>query len=67
LMLRSALRVRELRFAFENAGLSVKLAVGGAPFRLDLNLWKKVGADATSDSAAGAVGIARRFLAEDAP
>lgn len=45
LMLRSALRVAELRAALADAGRHTKLVVGGAPFRFDANLWREVGAD----------------------
>lgn len=67
LMLRSALRVRELREALDRAGLGkLRLAVGGAPFRFDAGLWREVGADGTADSAAGAVALSRRLLEEAA-
>lgn len=62
LMLRTALRVRELRAGLENAGCKVKLIVGGAPFRLDNQLWREVGADATSDTAAGAVAVVKSMM-----
>jgi methanogenic corrinoid protein MtbC1 len=62
LMLRSAMRVTELRTALEAAGCRVKLVVGGAPFRLDPHLWSEVGADGTAGSAAGAVAEVRRLI-----
>ncbi len=46
LMLRSALRVRDLRSRFDAEGLDVKIIVGGAPYRFDPQLWQEVGADA---------------------
>ena len=49
LMLPSALRVKELTSRLKN---SVKVVVGGAPFRLDEQLWKTVGADAACKTAA---------------
>jgi methanogenic corrinoid protein MtbC1 len=61
LMLRSALRVKELRLRLAQAGCGVKLLVGGAPFRLDAHLWQEVGADATADCAAGAVAAVRQM------
>jgi methanogenic corrinoid protein MtbC1 len=64
LMLRSALRVRALKDALDATGRRVTLIVGGAPFRLDKDLWKEVGADGTSDSAAGAVALVRRLSEE---
>jgi methanogenic corrinoid protein MtbC1 len=64
LMLRSALRIGDLHTGLEAAGCHVKLVVGGAPFRFDKHLWHQVGADATSETAAGAVGIIQRLLPE---
>lgn len=61
LMLRSALRVRELRNRLNSAGSRVKLVVGGAPFRLDPQLWQEVGADATAGTAAGAIATVRQL------
>lgn len=48
LMLRSALKIKELREQLNIKGLKTKLIVGGAPFRFDEQLWKEVGADATA-------------------
>ena len=45
LMLPSALRVREVREGCRQAGMDVKIVVGGAPFRFDDLLWKEVHAD----------------------
>jgi len=64
LMLRSALRVKELRARLTDAGLNIRLVVGGAPFRMDKQLWQEVGADATSDTAIGAVAAVKRLMAE---
>ncbi|TFG84569.1 MAG: cobalamin-binding protein [Spirochaetales bacterium] len=64
LMLRSALRVRDLRRKLGASGHRVALAVGGAPFRLDKELWREVGADGTSDTAAGAVALVKRLAEE---
>jgi len=66
LMLRSAMRVRELRHQLDEICCPVKLVVGGAPFRLDDQLWKKVGADATANTAAGAISILQQMLKDDA-
>jgi len=62
LMLRSALRVRALREKLDATGARVQLAVGGAPFRLDKELWREVGADGTAETAAGAVAMVRRLV-----
>ena len=64
LMLPSAIRVREVRCELTRLRLEVKLVVGGAPFRFDPGLWREVGADATSDTASGAVGILRQLVEE---
>lgn len=53
LMLASALKVREVRDKLDAAGHQVKIITGGAPFRLEPGLWKKVGAHATSKNASG--------------
>jgi len=57
LMLPSALRVKEVKTGLMAAKLAVKIVVGGAPFRFDEQLWKEVGADATSPNASGAVSL----------
>jgi len=51
LMLPAALKVKEVKRMLKDRGLDTKIIVGGAPFRLDENLWKKVGADACARSA----------------
>jgi methanogenic corrinoid protein MtbC1 len=61
LMLPSALRVRELRKALDGAGSRVKIVVGGAPFRLDPELWTDVEADAMGATASEAVELVRRM------
>ena len=66
LMLPSALRVKDLRRELDRAGLTPKLAVGGAPFRFDRQLWKEVGADAMGVSAADALKILEQIAEERA-
>ncbi len=46
LMLPSALQVKKVVEILREKNLSVKIIVGGAPFRLDNSLWQKVNADA---------------------
>lgn len=46
LMLSSALKVKHVVESLRAKHVSAKIIVGGAPFRLDDSLWKKVGADA---------------------
>lgn len=62
LMLRSALRIKDLVVALRAAGLPAKVVVGGAPFVLDRRLAEEVGADAVGYSASDAVAIVRRLL-----
>jgi trimethylamine corrinoid protein len=62
LMLRSALRVREVVDALR--GKRVRIVVGGAPFRLDEDLWREVGADACGHDAASVIAIVKRLSAE---
>ena len=57
LMLNSALRVGELRARLAAARARVTVVVGGAPFRLDTNLWREVGADACGRTSTDAVKI----------
>lgn len=55
LMLPSALRVREVREQLTSLGSKMQIIVGGAPFRLDPDLWIQVGADADGHTAADIV------------
>jgi methanogenic corrinoid protein MtbC1 len=50
LMLRSALQVKRLREILEARSYNLMIIVGGAPFRFDELLWKKVRADHTTQS-----------------
>jgi len=61
LMLPAALRVAELVRRLRAEGLTTRVVVGGAPFLLDEELFREVGADAMGRSAADAVALARRF------
>jgi monomethylamine corrinoid protein len=64
LMLPSALRVKGLKDKLAATG--VKLVVGGAPFRLDSELWLEVGADACGRDSAEALEIVTRLAGENA-
>jgi methanogenic corrinoid protein MtbC1 len=66
LMLPSALRVRDVSLGLRRAGWAGKIVVGGAPFRLDTQLWQEVSADATSPTAAGALALVAQFAGEAA-
>jgi len=61
LMLPSALRVKNVCEGLKAKGVSVRVVVGGAPFRFDPHLWQEVGADAVGCSASEAVSIVNRF------
>ncbi|QLH75544.1 MAG: cobalamin B12-binding domain-containing protein [Methanomassiliicoccales archaeon] len=60
LMLRSALRVKDLKKELEERGRRTKVIVGGAPFRFDWGLWRKVDADFTASSPLMALEFIRR-------
>ncbi len=57
LMLPSALLVKEVKEKIADAGLNVKIVVGGAPFRFDDQLWREVGADAMCRTASEAISV----------
>ncbi len=61
LMFPSALQVKNVVNKLADYGCNVKIAVGGAPFRLDHRLWREVGADAVGYTAADALHIAKSF------
>ena len=63
LMLTSALKVKELkRKLLDQGAFSVQIIVGGAPFRLDSSLWRKVGADADGKNASSVLNTIRNLL-----
>jgi methanogenic corrinoid protein MtbC1 len=64
LMLPSALRVKNLRTALNHAGASVKIVVGGAPFRFDRNLSREVRADEYGCNASEAIEIVNRIIGD---
>lgn len=64
LMLPSALKVREVSKQLNAAGAQIKIAVGGAPFLFDDQLWREVGADAMGCSASDAVSIVQGWMEE---
>jgi methanogenic corrinoid protein MtbC1 len=63
-MLPSALEVKAVRATLARRGHRVRIAVGGAPFLLDPELWREVGADAFGRSASDAVAIVRSWSPE---
>jgi len=62
LMLRSALLVKQVKAKLVESGSDVKVVVGGAPFRLDDQLWKDVGADGTGRTASEALTIVSEVI-----
>lgn len=62
LMLPSALRVREVCQHLKARGSGIKVAVGGAPFLFDPELWREVGADAMGRNASDAIGILEGWM-----
>jgi methanogenic corrinoid protein MtbC1 len=61
LMLPSALRVEKVKDLLDRSGSRAAVIVGGAPFRIDPQLGREVGADAVGKSAADAVAIVQRL------
>jgi methanogenic corrinoid protein MtbC1 len=61
LMLPSALQVASVKKKLQQSKSPVRIAVGGAPFRLDETLWKFVGADAVGLDAADAIALIGRL------
>ena len=64
LMLSSALRVKLLKERLATMDWDVKLVVGGAPFRFDPDLWREVGAEATSVTASGVAAVLSALISE---
>lgn len=57
LMYASAIKVKDIRKELDRVNSSMKIIVGGAPFRLNSNLWKEVGAYAKGDNASEIIDI----------
>jgi methanogenic corrinoid protein MtbC1 len=64
LMLRSALLVEQVCNTIGQRGLPTRVVVGGAPFRMNPELWQQVGAEAMGHNAASAIGILKRMTGE---
>ena len=62
LMLPSALKVATVINMLREQGSNAKVIVGGAPFRLDTNLWKKVNADFDGKNATEIISIIESIL-----
>jgi trimethylamine corrinoid protein len=61
LMLRAALRVKDVTAHLASSGARTRVVVGGAPFLFDDELWREVGATAMGRSAGEAVGLIKRI------
>lgn len=57
LMLRSALKIKDVKQNLKSSGFDQKIVVGGAPFRFDHSLYKSVGADAMAKNASDVISI----------
>ncbi len=64
LMLRAALRVKDLVLLLKKHKLHTKVIVGGAPFRFDSNLWTEVGATASGNNGKEALEIVHNMVDE---
>lgn len=62
LLLPSALKIRAVRTRLDEQGVSMKIIAGGAPFRMDSQLWKTVKADGSGASATDVIGIIERVV-----
>ena len=62
LMLPSALKVKQVTEKLNTLNLNVKVVVGGAPFRLDPELWKRVGAHAMGKTASETIAIIEEIM-----
>ncbi len=55
LMLNSAMKIKELKNKFTEQDIDTQIIVGGAPFRMDLDLWEEVDADASGLNASDSI------------
>lgn len=62
LMLPSALQVKNVVKELRKKQSATKIIAGGAPFRLDNNLWKKVNADADGKNGSDIPGIIEKMI-----
>lgn len=62
LMLNSALKIKELIERLDEQNIAPKIIVGGAPFRMDPDLWNRVGADGSGKNASDAIKLVTDFI-----
>ncbi len=66
LMLHAALKVKDLKASLYKRGCRTKVIVGGAPFRFDPDLWKRVHADGFCRNSMEAVEVLKREVETNA-
>lgn len=64
LMLPSSLKIIKVRERFNELGIKTKIIAGGAPFRFDKDLWRKVGADADGKNATDIIKLIEGMVQE---
>lgn len=64
LMLPPALKIKELKIKLLEINPNMKIIVGGAPFRFDKELYKKIGADACGDTPKDAIRLIQEMEAQ---
>ncbi len=64
LILPSALKIKEVCTRLKATDTGIKVAVGGAPFLFDNQLWREVGADACGYNATDAVSIVEKWIGD---
>lgn len=65
LMYPSALKIKKIIDTLHKKDPSIRILVGGAPFLIDEELWKKVGADAMGRNAADDIPIIEKWIKEE--
>jgi len=64
LMFASAKRITDVCDLLKRRGATTRVIVGGAPFRMDDQLWREVGADAVGTSSAEALQVTQQMMEE---
>lgn len=65
LMLRSALKIKDLTAELNKQGTTLKIIVGGAPFNFDDQLWKKVNADTYGKNAFETMKLIKQVMEDE--
>ena len=64
LMLSPAVKIEGLIKELKDVLPDIKVAVGGAPFRFNKDLWKKIGADYCGKNSSDGIGIIKDYILE---